>query len=97
MFPCIGLLVLTGCERDLPFTYRYLSPAELQVNYQDSTYLLNRSSKLTNVPFTYDFEADGDVDIILDGIEYEIESPYDRDGSFKKKKKSKNRRSSRRR
>ncbi|MBM9511110.1 hypothetical protein [Desulfogranum marinum] len=44
---------------------------------------LNRFQKTDVIPFQYIFENDGDLDIMVAGKEYEIESLYDRD---KKKK-----------
>ncbi len=78
-------LALPGCGGDLPFEYRYLSASVVQINYLDKVYELDRFGDKIDAPFTYEFESDGDLDIVIAGKAYDIDSPYDID---KPKKKS---------
>ncbi|MFZ5758878.1 MAG: hypothetical protein ACOY32_04495 [Thermodesulfobacteriota bacterium] len=90
---------LVGCGQNAPFEYTYTSPDSVEIRYQDKTYQISRAGGPDNLPFTYAFETDGDVDLVLNGETYELESPYDVDGSLKKKstgKKTKRKTSSRR-
>ena len=88
MILSISGLSFTGCGRDLPFQYEYTSPDDVRINYLGTTYALNKN-RHSQAPFDYAFEPDGDVDIVIDGVEYEIESPYDSSGSLLKSKKKK--------
>ena len=54
------------------------------IEYQGKRYRLNRYSQSGVLPFDYSFESDGDLDLVINGREYEIESPYDRDSTKKK-------------
>ena len=79
---------LTGCgevDRDLPFQYSYLSPTEVAVRYAGSVYHLRQDGNSDETPFDFQFESDGDVNIVLDGKRYEIDSPYDEGGKALKK------------
>lgn len=86
----VGLTMISilGCGQDLPFEYRYLSANTVEIKYLDHLYQLDRFGQRADVPFDYEFESDGDLDIVIGGKEYEIESPYDIDKPKKKKKKS---------
>jgi len=78
---------LIGCNQDrIPFSYRYTSPKEVIIDYQGKQYTLKPNTKL-NTAFEYSFEPDGDLDIVINGIEYEIDSPFDIDNKKKKKTK----------
>lgn len=77
-----------GCGQDLPFEYRYISANLVQIKYMDSVYELNRYGTKTDGPFEYQFEPDGDLDIIIAGKTYEIDSPYDIKKTKVKKKKT---------
>lgn len=79
----LGIL-LAGCGSERPFSAKYTSPNQVIITYKGKQYTLNRYGVAASVPFEYQFEADGDLDLTIDGKEYEIDSPYDRD---KKKKK----------
>jgi len=82
--------ITTGCGQDLPFEYRYLSANLVQIKYLDKVYELNRYGDNNAVPFKFQFESDGDLDITISGKTYDIDSPYDIDKPkvTKKKKKS---------
>lgn len=86
----IGIILLIGlssCSSDPPpFTARYITQNIVEIVYKNTTYRLNRYQETGGLPFTYSFESDGDLDLVIDGKEYEIDSPYDRD---KKKKTQK--------
>ncbi len=74
------LLALSACNREQPpFETKYTSPNDVMVTYQGKNYHLNRFQKKGCLPFQYNFENDGDLDLMLNGKEYEIDSPYDRD------------------
>ena len=91
------LLILSACSNgQSPFKAKYTSPDEVVVTYQGKNYTLNRFQKNDGLPFQYSFENDGDLDLMVAGKEYEIDSPYDRDKkkttkktSLKKKKNQK--------
>ncbi len=77
---CMFFLVsIVGCGQDLPFEYQYLSANTVQIKYQGQDYMLSRSGSQINTPFEYEFEPDGDLDILVDGKRYDIDSPYDLD------------------
>ena len=94
-----GLFGLSACGgADEPFTYRYVSPYEVEITYQGASYLISPDQRPDDLPFDYEFEADGDVDIVLEGRSYEIDSPYDEAAEGLKKltgKKSVKKKSSR--
>lgn len=62
-----------------------MSRDTVAVTYQGKRHLLNRHGSSAPVPFQYQFEEDGDLDLVIDGRSYEVDSPYDRDRSRKKK------------
>ncbi|MDH3349695.1 MAG: hypothetical protein OEM02_16535, partial [Desulfobulbaceae bacterium] len=76
----------SGCGEGRPFTYRYTSAQEVIITYQNRNYTLTQGKLNSDTPFNYEFEADGDVDIVLKGKHYEIDSPYDKDKKKSKKK-----------
>jgi hypothetical protein len=85
----IAMLLAAGCmagcsSEPPPFEAKYLSPDQVLVVYQDRKHVLNRHGGAAPVPFTYRFEEDGDLDLLIDGRSYEVDSPYDRDRSRKK-------------
>ena len=84
-----SLFFFTACGRDLPFEYKYLSAAQVQITYEGKTYLLNRFGPETDTPFDYAFEDDGDLDVTIDGKTWYIDSPYDIDKPKKKTVKKK--------
>ena len=95
---CVIALSLPGCGDGRPFDYRYTSPREVIITYKNHDYTLNMEKENNDTPFSYEFEADGDVDIVIEGKRYEIDSPYDRDKKKKKtKKKSSTKKKSNRR
>lgn len=49
------------------------------LTYQGKNYNLNRLQKTEGLPFQYSFENDGDLDLMVAGKQYEIDSPYDTD------------------
>lgn len=78
---------LNGCSGEKrPFEVQYTSPNDATITYKGNVYQLNRFRPASNLPFDYEFENDGDLNLVVDSKEYEIESPYDID---KKKKKTK--------
>lgn len=91
---CLPLLIALGfaisaCSGDSrPFEAVYTSRNDVTINYQGRDYRLNRFQPGGNLPFKYAFEGDGDLNLVVDGQEYEIESPYDVDNKKKKKKTS---------
>jgi len=89
-----GPWFLTGCGEDPPFEYRYLARDVVVVDYQGTQYRLTPEREQDDLPFTYEFEPDGDLNLELDGREYEIESPYDVDLLKKKKRKTSSRKKS---
>lgn len=60
-----------------PFAVRYLTSRSAEVKYAGQLYQISNTVNHDEYPFQYSFEDDGDIDLILDGIEYEIESPED--------------------
>ena len=92
LFPAcfaLGLIfILSGCGEGRPFSYRYTSAQEVIITYQNRDYTLTQGKLNPDTPFSYEFEPDGDVDIVLEGKHYEIDSPYDKDKKKTKKKKS---------
>ena len=91
----ITMISVLGCGQDMPFEYRYLSANTVQIKYLDQVYQLDRFGERVDAPFNYEFESDGDLDIVLAGKKYEIESPYDIDKPKKKKSVSKKRKTTR--
>lgn len=90
MFLAAGWMVLfSGCSQETPpFEAKYLSRNTVHVTYQNRQHVLNRYSASAPVPFQYRFEEDGDLDLLIDGKTYEVDSPYDRDRAKNKKKKA---------
>ena len=88
------VILFWGCGENLPFAYRYLSANQVQIEYQGNTYHLNRFGPKSNTPFKYRFEPDGDLDIMIAGKTFDIDSPYDIDSPKSKKKKKKKKKSS---
>ncbi|WP_417910254.1 hypothetical protein [Candidatus Electronema sp. PJ] len=87
----LSICMATGCSQEpLPFAAVYTSRDTVAVTYQGKQYLLNRYSSSAQTPFRYRFEDDGDLDIFINGKEYDVDSPYDIDSkkatkSLKKK------------
>ncbi len=77
-----------GCGQDLPFEYRYLSANLVQIEYMGKVYELNRFGQTINAPFEYEFESDGDLDLVIAGKRYDIDSPYDIDKPKTTKKRT---------
>ena len=73
-------LITIGCGQDLPFEYQYVSANMVQIKYLNSVYELSRYGDKINAPFEYEFEADGDLEIII------ADKAYDIDKSSTKKK-----------
>ncbi|MEN8141611.1 MAG: hypothetical protein ABFR97_10350 [Thermodesulfobacteriota bacterium] len=93
----IGLtLLLAGCSSEPPpFTARYLSPNLVEVDYQGTKYNLDRSApQEAETPFSYSFEEDGDLDIVINGKSYEVDSPYDIDRPKRKTTRKSSRKTS---
>ncbi|MGR0482625.1 MAG: hypothetical protein ACTFAL_14815 [Candidatus Electronema sp. V4] len=92
----VGVLLAAGCmalfsgcsSEPPPFAAEYISQNRVLVTYQGRQHVLNRYGSSAPVPFKYRFEEDGDLDLLIDGRTYEVDSPYDRDVSKKKKKKA---------
>lgn len=81
------VFAVSGCSSEKrPFEARYISPNDVAVTYLGKTYTLNRFSSTADVPFEYSFEPDGDLDLVIDGKEYEVDSPFDIDSKKKKNK-----------
>ena len=86
--PILALVVLlSGCGDGRPFDAKYNSPTQVVITYQGRQYVLNQYGPPVQTPFRYQFEDDGDLDLIVEGQEYEVDSPYDIDKKKKKKKK----------
>jgi len=81
--------LLGGCGEERPFTYHYSSPQQVVIKYKGQDFQLNMSTPNKKVPFTYEFERDGDLNINIEGKNYEIDSPYDHDKKKAKKKAKK--------
>ncbi|MEN8189722.1 MAG: hypothetical protein ABFS19_07735 [Thermodesulfobacteriota bacterium] len=85
------VFLFSGCSTEKrPFTTKYTSKDSVEVTYQGKAYHLNRLAPAIKTPFSYEFEADGDLNLVVNGKSYEIDSPYDVD----KKKKKKTRKTS---
>lgn len=77
-----------GCGQEKrPFEYRYTAKDRVVISYQGKDYQLVQFRPAPNVPFSYEFERDGDLNLTIDGKTYEIDSPYDKDKKKKKDKK----------
>ena len=88
-----GFFLLSGCDSapsnyslsapdqgliyEGPFAVRYLTSKSAEVKYAGQTYQISDGINHSEYPFQYAFEEDGDIDLILNGREYEIESPED--------------------
>ncbi len=90
-------LLTIGCGQDLPFEYRYLSANVVQIQYMDQLYELNRFGVKIDAPFDYEFESDGDLDVMIAGKRYDIDSPYDIDKPKTTKKKTTKKRTKKKR
>lgn len=94
IFAFISSIFLSACggggerefEEEGPLKYRFLSSAKVEVVYGGKTYMMNRYGD-NDVPFRYDFEDDGDLNIYIGGRSYDLDSPYDIEYKKKKKKK----------
>lgn len=72
--------LLAACgSQERAFEAKYSSPNDVMVTYKGQTYHINRFQQLDNTPFSYAFEQDGDLNLVVEGKEYEIDSPYDFD------------------
>lgn len=82
--------VFAGCGGpDLPFQYTYTSPDTVDIILNGISHRIGKNlPPADNLPFQYNFEPDGDLNITVAGKSYEIESPYDNDSKIKKKKKT---------
>lgn len=81
-------MAISACSSDnRPFTAVYTSRNDVTVTYQGKDFRLNRFQRDPSVPFQYAFEGDGDLNLVIDGREYEVESPFDVDAKKKKTKK----------
>ena len=79
-----GLLCLcmatVGCgQNNLPFAAKYISRNRAVVSCQGKNYTLDRYGVAARTPFQYRFEPDGDLNLFIDGREYDVDSPYDID------------------
>ncbi|MGX9728627.1 MAG: hypothetical protein ACTFAK_15340 [Candidatus Electronema sp. VV] len=79
---CIAVF-FSGCSPEPPFAAEYISQNTVLVTYQGRQHVLNRYGNSALVAFKYHFEEDGDLDLLIDGRTYEVDSPYDRDVSKK--------------
>ena len=77
---------LVGCGEGRPFQAKYTSRYRVIITYQGKEYILERYGIPAQTPFRYRFEQDGDLDLTINGREYEIDSPYDVDSNKPKKK-----------
>jgi hypothetical protein len=94
----VCLFLVNGCgQGDRPFQYQYLAKDTVVITYQGKDYTLVQSENVAGLPFTYEFEDDGDLDLAIEGRSYEIESPYDRDTVKKKTVKKKIKKSKKKR
>lgn len=86
----VGLMMFTGCSGEKrPFEVQFTSRDEAVVTYKGKAYRLNRFLPVADVPFTYSFENDGDLDLEVDGRSWDIDNPYDIDNKKKVVKKEK--------
>lgn len=82
-----ALFVITACSTEKrPFEAQYTSRNSVIITYQGQKYFLNRFTPTAGVPFDYSFERDGDLNLVINGKDYEVDSPYDRDKKKKIKK-----------
>ena len=88
-----GVFFLVGCEpnsdnyshsssdqgviHEGPFEVRYLTSQSAEVKYEGRLYQISNAVNHDEYPFRYSFEDDGDIDLILNGREYEVENPED--------------------
>lgn len=83
----LSLLLLNSCGGEKrPFTAQYTSQNDVLITYGGKQYHLNRFKRSVGLPFEYSFESDGDLDLRIDGKNYEVDSPYDTDKKKKTKK-----------
>lgn len=74
----VSLFLTLGCSQEkLPFTAKYTSPNQVVVTFQGRQHTLNRHGPAAQAPFRYHFEPDGDLNLFIDGREYDVDSPYD--------------------
>ncbi len=87
LFVTIILVGLVGCgSSNNPFEAQFMSRDEAIVTFQGKQYHLSRFQEApADLPFEYAFEPDGDLDLTLDGKEYELDNPFDIDSKKKKK------------
>lgn len=81
-------IAVSACSGDSrrPFEVVYTSKNDVTITYKGKDYRLNRFQRGLTVPFQYAFENDGDLNLVIEGEEYEIESPFDNDNKKKKNK-----------
>jgi hypothetical protein len=72
-----------------PLEYRYISSSIVELRMNHQVYRLKRYGEPVQAPFRYQFEDDGDLDVVINGRVYDIDSPYDIDIKTSKKKKQK--------
>lgn len=60
-----------------PFTLNYISRTEADVVFNGATYRIGQDMDQRNLPFSYEWEDDGDVDLRSGGVTYEVEHPLD--------------------
>lgn len=67
------------------FEYRFSECREVTLKYKGETYILRQNDNLDGdrfnqtLPFVYEFEDDGDLDIRINGRDYDLDSPCDID------------------
>ncbi len=60
-----------------PFTLNYISRTEADVVFNGATYRIGQDMDYRNLPFSYEWEEDGDVDLRSGSMTYEVEHPLD--------------------
>ncbi len=60
-----------------PFTLNYISRTEADVVFNGARYRIGQDMDQRGLPFSYEWEEDGDVDLRSGGVIYEVEHPLD--------------------
>jgi hypothetical protein len=63
--------------QDGPFTLYYTSQSAADVVFRGVVYRIGSDAGPQDMPFSYDWEDDGDVDLHFGGSTYEVEHPAD--------------------